>query len=113
MYAKQEKYSSQRDLGMMQSSMIWGSQWDQIMIWMKNVENKVNSENGKYYITNSIGMGNYGITNSGTNENNPSLKNTGVYKVKNIFDLSGNVYEWTLEGVTKTRIYRRRILLYK
>ena len=38
------------------SSMIWGSQWDQIMIWMKEVKNEKNTENGQYYITNSLGM---------------------------------------------------------
>ena len=58
MYAKQKKYSSQKTLGTMQSTMIWGSQWDQIMIWMKGIENTVNSTNGQYYVINSLGMGN-------------------------------------------------------
>ena len=48
MYAKEKKYSSQKSLGTMQSSMIWGSQWDQIMIWMKEAENKNKS---LYYVS--------------------------------------------------------------
>ena len=40
----------------MKSSMIWGSQWDQIMIWMKDIKNSSN-----YYIIDSIGQGNYNV----------------------------------------------------
>ena len=67
------------------SSMIWGSQWDQIMIWMKDVKNGTN-----YYITNSVNMGNYN-TEEG-------VMASGIYKVKNVFDLAGNICERTLEG---------------
>ena len=104
MYAKQKKYSSQKSLGTMQSSMIWGSQWDQIMIWMKGIENTVNSINGQYYVTNSLGMGNYG-----TNDDEQSgLANTGFFKVKNVFDLAGNVDDWSLESYgTDHRVFRR------
>ena len=104
MYAKQKKYSSQKSLGTMQSSMIWGSQWDQIMIWMKGIENTVNSINGQYYVTNSLGMGNYG-----TNDDEQSgLANTGFFKVKNVFDLAGNVDDRSLESYgTDHRVFRR------
>ena len=99
-YAKQKKYSSQKSLGTMQSSMIWGSQWDQIMIWMKEEENK-----SSYYVINSLTMGNYG-TNDDTQE---GLANTGFYEVKNVFDLAGNVYDWTIEtNNASERVNRRR-----
>ena len=104
MYAKQKKYSSQKTLGTMQSSMIWGSQWDQIMIWMKKEENE---KKNSYYVTNSLGMGNYGTRDDTQSE----LANTGFAKVKNVFDLAGNVYDWTLEAnSTNSRVIRRRLL---
>ena len=103
-YAKQKKYSSQKSLGTMQSSMIWGSQWDQIMIWMKKEENE---KKNSYYVTNSLGMGNYGTSD----DTQSGLANTGFAKVKNVFDLAGNVYDWTLEAdSTSYRVIRRRLL---
>ena len=69
------------------SSMIWGSQWDQIMLWMKDVKNS-----SDYYITNAIGMGNYETLSLGKTGGNKE------YKVKNIYDLAGNVSELTLEA---------------
>ena len=93
------------------SSMIWGSQWDQIMIWMKDVPSKYTNSiyTGKFYITNSVGMGNFG-TISGVNDGYPntlSPANAGCFEVKNVFDLAGNVYDWTLEAYnTGNRVYR-------
>ena len=69
------------------SSMIWGSQYEQIKIWMKNVENDKETIRGKYYVTNGVGNGNYG-TISGVDDGNPSTENptsTGsqeTYRVK-------------------------------
>lgn len=72
-----------------QSHMIWKSQYDQIMIWMKDIKNI--TDDTKYYILNGNGMGN----NSG------SIQNTGnpthpEYEVKHIYDLGGNLIESTL-----------------
>ena len=81
------------------SSMIWGSQWDQIMIWMREVKNEVNTTNGQYYVTNSVGMGNYGIGDSDTNMTDPvETGKREEYKVKNIYDLAGNVHDLMLEA---------------
>ena len=89
------------------SSMIWGSQYDQIMIWIKNIENDKETTREKYYVTNGAGKGNYGkITINGNeikdgNDNTTSPASTGsqnAYRVKNIYDLAGNVYEWSLEA---------------
>ena len=91
------------------SSMIWGSQWDQIMIWMREIRNTVYPSNGNYYITNSVGMGNYGNI-SGVDDGYYSTSapaETGCFKTKNIYDLAGNVYDWSLEvEFTNTRVYR-------
>ena len=98
------------------SSMIWGSQWDQIMIWMKNVPSVFTNDTytGKFYITNSVGMGNFGVDNIGTEKATKQIENTGFYDVKNIYDLAGlagNVMDWTLEaGTAYFRVIRRRLL---
>ena len=78
----------------MQSSMIYGSQWDQIMIWMKEVKNT--EYNSKYYILDSSYMGNYSTPSGGTGKKQVSgYKN--AYGVKQIFDLGGNLRDWTTE----------------
>ena len=105
MYTQQKSYSKLAKISMT-SSMIWGSQWDQIMIWMKDVENESQSS---YYIVNSVGMGNYGNiseVNDGYPDTN-KLAPTGCFEVKHIYDLAGNVYDWTLEAYdTNFRVYR-------
>ena len=106
MYAQQKNYAKNKfgETAKTKSSMIWGSQWDQIMIWMKEVKNGEN-----YYVTNSAGMGNFDL--SGVDEGYDGLTNTGCFDVKNIFDLAGNVYDWTLEAYdTYNRGFRRRQL---
>lgn len=95
------------------SSMIWGSQWDQIMIWLKSVPTEYNGTAfpGKFYITNAVGMGNYGVNENGVVKNNKQIEKTGYYGVKNIFDLAGNIEEWTLEASgADVRIVRRRTI---
>ena len=82
------------------SSMIWGSQWDQIMIWMRELRNESKSS---YYILNSLTMGNFRTSD----DNQSGLAKTGFHKVKNIYDLAGNVYDWTLEAnITGSRVIR-------
>ena len=113
MYAQQKSYSS---LGLnsgstITSSMIWGSQWDQIMIWMKEIKNTVNSTNGQYYVTNAVGIGNYGVSGEDDYGDTSNPAETGCYEVKNVFDLAGNVYDWVLEANdTIYRVFRRRRL---
>ena len=112
MYAQQKNYEKHLSKSNVKSSMIWGSQWDQIMIWMKEKEN---TTKGGFYVTNSVGMGNYGnisgVDDGYDDTNNPSA--TGCFDVKNIYDLAGNVYDWTLEANgTYYRVLRRRLLQY-
>ena len=110
MYAQQKNYEKHLSKSNnVKSSMIWGSQWDQIMIWMKEEPNEVNTTNGAFYVTNSVGMGNFNI--SGVEDGYDGLAATGCFDVRNIYDLAGNVYDWTLEAdVTCNRVYRRRQL---
>ena len=124
MYARQSLYSNEvlkkvntNNQTTKTSSMIWGSQYDQIMIWMKGEASSEQAQSrGKYYITNGVGKGNYGeIKIDGKkiedgNDNPSAPASTGsqeTYRVKNIYDLAGNVYEWTLEAdSTNIRVVR-------
>ena len=83
-----------------QSGMVTGAQYDQLMVWMKDVPN-----GSKKFILDSSDMGNYGLT--------ASVKSTGYsdnYCVKGIFDIAGNVEEWTTEaydvGLNNARVAR-------
>ena len=107
MYAQQKKYDDLKltKSNNVKSSMIWGSQWDQIMIWMKDIPSKFTNDTykGKFYITNAVGMGNYEVDNAGTTKPTKQVENTGYFDVKNIFDLAGNVYDRTLEAYGGSR----------
>ena len=87
LYATCKNVNLQSGSGM-QSSMIYGSQWDQIMIWMKNVKNT--SDSSKFYILDSNNMGNY---NEVGDSEVSGYKDS--YSVKNVFDLGGNLEDWT------------------
>ena len=56
-------------------------------------------------------FGNFGLDGDKyQNTENPAK--TGCFEVKKIYDLAGNVWEWTLEAhSTNGRVYRRRFLL--
>lgn len=73
------------------SSLIYGVQWDAALEFIK--------EENSTYIVNSTGYGNY------TNK----LDLTGgnlAYKIKNIYDMAGNEYEWTMEAINNNYINR-------
>ena len=111
MYAQQKIYSELALENKTTSSMIWGSQYDQIMIWMKEEKSSDQaSSRGKYYVTNGAGKGNYGTISGVENDVYSRVAPTGsqdAYSTKNIFDLAGNVYEWSLEaGQTALRVLR-------
>ena len=110
MYAQQKIYSELALENKTTSSMIWGSQYDQIMIWMKEEKSSDQAPSrGKYYVTNGAGKGNYGISGV-ENDVYSRVAPTGsqdAYSTKNIFDLAGNVFEWSLEArQTALRVLR-------
>lgn len=89
------------------SNMIWGCQWDQIMIWLKDVENNTYKTN-HFLILDSTGKGNYSDLEI-MGEGKEVIKKAGtsiryrtaaqeIFKIKNIYDLAGNVFEWTMEA---------------
>ena len=88
------------------SSMIWGSQWDQTLIWFhtQGIE-KAESAYKKEYVYDSTGKGHYDTS---------TIAKTGsstVYAMNNIYDMAGNSIEWTLEaGWYNSRVLRGRTL---
>lgn len=90
------------------SHMMWGSQWDQLMIWIKDVKNTTGEEGAKYFVLDSTNMGNY-LNTEIKDEDGSTLKRNGEAfrfksgelegtKVNNIYDLAGNAWEWTMEA---------------
>ena len=75
---------------------------------MKDVPNLT----GGKYVEDSTGMGWYKDNYSNDSTGNPDHKtgidlNGGKNEVKKIYDLAGNVYEWTMESyVTSSRVPR-------
>ena len=97
------------------TQMIWGCQWDVTMNWLISSGAKTSDEVNK----NSSTWGNYRNYNTANNytegtagyeKNAGSQQNTGSsenWKANNIYDLAGNVEEWTQEAnVTGIRARR-------
>ena len=79
------------------TSMLWGCQWDATLRWMQT---STNSEVANFPI-NSAGKGNYGTSSPIATGSN------SAYAVNNIYDMAGNVYDWTIEAVsTSYRVFR-------
>ena len=96
LYSKQKEYTGKN--GSVESSMIWGSQYDRILNWVKEGKN----EEEKSKITNtSLGNNSGGIV---TTTGNSKYSNDSI---NNIRDLGGNLIEWTLEAYgTDSRVRR-------
>ena len=77
LYAYQKAYSTSS----VQGSMIWGSQYDRMMEWMKNTGTDVDSDIGD---------------NNRNTDRTTGTKETD--KINNVYDLYGNSNEWTLEA---------------
>ena len=80
-----------------ESNSIYGSQWDQLMIYLRDIKNSINNNP---YIIDATGQG------ACTGEKLQSGASND-YEVKNIFDLAGNVFEYTLETRSATTHTKR------
>ena len=83
------------------STLCYGVQWDAILTWIE-IENKE-------VIQDSTGKGNYN-EEANTNPWKGMVTLTGAsedYKLNNIYDLAGNVYEWTMESYENVGRIRR------
>ena len=86
---KSRNFSSQRGYTNVTSTLTYGVQWDAVMRWI------CTDESLEKYLTNSEGKGNY-LDNDDTN--NPAKTGSDVsYQIKHIYDLAGNLSEWTME----------------
>ena len=84
------------------STLIYGVQWDAIMNFMKDVQNP-NGIKSKYYIYDSEEMGWYDDNESGNSNyiTGKDIDNNASNMVKNIYDIAGNIKEWTMEANKK------------
>ena len=72
------------------SGLISGECWDTTLQWMINSSTKATSNAG--YDIDSKGKGWYNDVSSN------KIKTTGYYAVNNIYDMAGNVWEWSTEN---------------
>ena len=96
LYQKEKEYSEKNKLkNVVESSMIWGSQYDQMMMWMQGNGIDVTSTTPKNL--------------EGVKTSRNTTRKTGTVstdKLNNIYDLLGNSLEWTLEAYsTYSRTY--------
>ena len=108
MYSRMKNISSNQNI---QTSMIWGCLWNETLQWLVETGAKTYAE-----INNSTSWGNYynatftykTNTSGGTgtkNQNGKKIIPTGsteYTKVNNIYDLAGNVMEWTMTGFSSS-----------
>ena len=99
-----------------ETGMIWGNQWDRTLMWLIETGSKTKEQ----IADDSTSWGNYYnatfeyVNSSGStatkNENSSTRIPTGsaeYTKANNIYDLAGNVRDWTMEaGSTNGRVYR-------
>ncbi|MBO5348515.1 MAG: SUMF1/EgtB/PvdO family nonheme iron enzyme [Clostridia bacterium] len=87
------------------STLCYGIQWDLVIEFMEDVKNTYTNNK---YVEDSTDMGWFGLNSksklqlTGTN-----LNGNESNCVKNIYDMAGNIYEWTMESYKDNyRIYR-------
>ena len=105
------------------TSMIWGCQWDATLRWMQTSSD----EKVKNFPTNSAAYGNYSDNTLEYKESEDGETKTQVTassviptgssettNINNIYDMAGNVFDWTIETMNLTsRAYRGRNFGYK
>ena len=122
-YAMYEKCKTLSDNNNnIETGMIWGNQFDRTLMWLMecNAENSETGKSKEEVIDDSKSWGNYSnatftYTNSSgstTTKNSGSgtripTGSTEYTKANNIYDLAGNVRDWTMEAFnTSYRVYR-------
>ena len=97
------------------SKLISGAGWDRTLNWL--IETKAKTENEVF--VNSSSWGNYddstgnAKTNSGEGNMNYTTGRNEAWKANNIYDLAGNVWDWTTEASSSVvRVYRGGLYNY-
>ena len=89
-----------------QTGLITGKAWDTTCHWIKD---SLRSINASANLTDSRYYGNYKNSLVPANENSGTKRTAGFsenWKTKNIYDLAGNVWEWTSEAYNSLLISR-------
>lgn len=105
---KSKEFSSENGYTSVTSTLIYGIQWDAIMQWIDPAYKKQDGTLTSF-VANSTGKGNYNESEN-VNEWKGQVARTGSsidYSVKNIYDLAGNVSEWTMESYRDSRRINR------
>ena len=122
-YAMYEKCKTLSDNNNnIETGMIWGNQWDRTLMWLIecNAKDETTGKSKEEVISDSSSWGNYidatfQYTNSSgstaTKNQNSRVRiptgSTEYTKANNIYDLAGNVFDWTMEAVsTNVRVLR-------
>ena len=71
------------------STLISGAAWDTTLQWIVNSSDNASNESNVEYDIDSTKKGWYEQDNVNT---------TGQYQINNIYDMAGNIYEWTTEN---------------
>lgn len=87
MYRMQKEFA--KDSEVVASTMMWGSQYDQVMLF---VDGKLDGTGQKAFNVKT------GSSNRHSGNRATGTGNVIADKVANIYDLEGNMYEWTLEA---------------
>lgn len=98
---KAKNFSKDNNYTSVTSTLIYGIEWDAIMTWIDPAYTTGSCDINNSYVANSTGKGNYNETEN-TNSWKGKITLTGAssdYSIKNIYDLAGNVYEWSMEAV--------------
>ena len=89
-----------------QTGLLTGKAWDTTCHW---IEGSLKSINESAKLTDSEYYGNYNNSLAPANENSGTKRTAGFsenWKVKNIYDLAGNVWEWTSEAYGSNFVFR-------
>ena len=89
-----------------QTGLLTGKAWDTTCHW---IEDSLKSINASASLKDSRYYGNYKNSLSPANENSGTIRTAGFsenWKIKNIYDLAGNVWEWTCEASGSGFFYR-------
>ena len=111
MYEKSKTLSDNNNN--IETGMIWGNQWDRTLMWLIecNAKDETTGKSKEEVIRDSTSWGNYNnATFTYTNSSgSTATKNSGIStriptgsteytKANNIYDLVGNVWDWTMEA---------------
>ena len=112
---KAKEFADEKGYTSVTSTLMYGVQWDAIMAWIEpryksqDIEIKKDLLEEKNFVADSTGKGNY-REDENTNSWKGKVTTTGAsddYDIKNIYDLAGNIHEWTMESYgTNLRVFR-------